>query len=257
MTITAEDGSGLVAVAGPDGETTMIAPVEDLRGVLAAQRSPVLNVSEGQSVIITAELSTTCRLLHALSPDPELEDALELALDDSGDRIHELEAFGSVRINGDEWGWLKDYRGWKPAPKGDGSEVARMSAWMSASMTGAALSAGIRAWPNGTAMVWFDDDDSNPEGDSVQMEYAVEDWDELAVRLGGFFRSWYDEICPYCEEGWEIDGSFDERFGVDALRQIVSLTWRPCEDHIVNTTEDEVEFAGRWWAWDGEGWHPD
>lgn len=69
---------------------------------------------------------------------------------------------------------------------------------------------------------------------------------------------WPDRHCPYCEEGWEIGGSFDERFGIDAITRVVASFWVPCEEHEEQIDDDgwDVEFAGHSWRWTDGGWTP-
>lgn len=176
ITITFAKGSDTLVLERSGDSASTIPIVDDLRSYLETNHLSVLTVANGEGVTVRAELPELRAILAALQPDDESVEEFEAEVDEIGDRIHEFSAMGSVQINGEEWGWLRDDQGWKPTPKGEGREIASMSAWMSASMTGAFLTAGIRAWDNGTAMLWFDDDESNPEGDRIELTYQVENW---------------------------------------------------------------------------------
>jgi hypothetical protein len=120
------------------------------------------------------------------------------------------------------------------------------------------MRSGVHAWDDDrVGLVWFKDDESNPEGDSREIHYAVTDWVDLLDDAASLvLADGIDTPCPFCDTGWEIDGSFDDRFSeTDIARAMVSLL-KPCSEHldVGSEEENEVVFADRLWRWDNEQW---
>lgn len=225
-----------------------------------------IGVTAGQKLSVRLPDDDVTKLVALLTPhDSERERLLE-EWEENGDYVQreEAAAVGQFYVNGEEWGWcvLDESKVLWPIPKGATKERFRISAWMSASMTGAYLKAGVRTYGR-VALVWFEDDESNREGSIAELHYMVEDWDRLLDdAVSALMHDWWDRLCPFCEEedssGWECDVSFTSEFTAEGLGRSLAQIFRPCDDHRdeAGAGRPMQAVTDRDWRWVEDRWLP-
>jgi len=233
--------------------------------VVSAQEmdeSPLV-LARGSALTLLLPRAERAIIMEALEPDDSLADELFGKLEE----LMEDEAFIDLspisarnRIDDQRWGWVPLVDTWGASaetrlfgiyPIGKASELARFSAWMSASMTGAVISSGLRhRGPH--AVVWVDND---PDPDTATAYYEVENFDDLLWEV----LSWEDPLCPVCDEddasGWELDLSVGPTFLDLALGRALTRVWVPCPKH--ESRKVRLEAAGCTWRWARHRWEPD
>ena len=239
-----EDGVLIWSEASVDGLIEAVSLVKD---------DPLLLV-EGSSIVILLPPSDEKRLLEALCPDDRILDALveefgDQSYTDTSDEFRALDK--GILINGVPWGWVPtrspewDYITPRLLPIGKTRTLASAGAWMSASMTGAVLTSGLRQVEN-SAYSWSDLDGER----YWDVIYDVSDWDALlSDAIGSGFEV---TLCPACENddpsGWEVSVDVESCFADGVVGAALCNLWQPCEEHL-GVPCTLIGVAGRDWKW--------
>ena len=255
VVVAVGEGPGELVVTRGDSSATPIAS------------DALIWLSEKDDVTLDSQPDSHDVILSRLRPDEEWKLRLDEAWDEALGEYSEDEVPGlsSLVIDRQTWTWFlaryptNSYEGrdeWMVVPPGESREVARLSAWMTASMTGAVMLSGVRVWDRDVALVYFDDDESNPDGDIRKVMYSCRSWDDLAIDAASLvFRDFGEAPCPYCETGWEIEGSFDAMFSTEGIASALISMMKPCNDHL-DVEDGDVFFAQREWRWTKDRWAP-
>jgi len=241
--IVDDKGHGLIAADSAE---------ELVRTAAELDESPLV-LARGSNLTLLISSADRARILDALRPCDQLAEQLDKMMDDQTDGLIWLSALRTGnKIDGQPWGWLRREDQWGSEycllPAGRGVELARFDAWMSASMTGANISYGLRHWGH-QAVIWVDND---PDPDHLTPYFELESIDGLLEEV--FY--WEDPLCPTCESesasGWEIGFWVSPVFPEKAIGRAMTNVWVPCEQHRGRV---DLEVNADRWRWSRGLWH--
>lgn len=205
---------------------------------------------------ISGTPSERARILDLLQPDDELAEELVGYAEESptyDDMAWEKEPVGpELLIDSVSYAWLQTDEGWKVVPRNLRAslrDVARLSDWMSASMTGMVVDAGCVAG-DGIALSWMWNDVDGLRW--LEVDYEPGSPAQLANQFFSDVFGDYDPLCFVDEaDGWETEISIGKDVPDEVLGHALTLIRRPCKEHDRPDLEWRLGMDGSWWRWTG------
>lgn len=224
----------------------------------------MFELANGDELTVSLDRDLARAVLERVRPSPETQDSLNSKFEDVLDSggFYEAVAVGDLIIDGEPWGWLPDadhHAEWRPIPHSEEGAPFTFSAWMSKSMTGADMEAGIRAWGERAAIVYIVPDLGGASDRVAMLRYLVDDWDVLADETLKGLDRYFNPYCPLDDDGWEVEGHFASCCTTVGVGKALTHIWQPCEKHLTlcRSGDEVLEFGGQRWRWEQPHWIAD
>jgi hypothetical protein len=239
-------------------------------GRLAA--SSPLCLPAGAQIEVELAHGDRAAFLEALAPteDEDAQDVLyERWAEASAYDVDDIDPLDDgITVNGQPWGWFRmsSDDAFELLPIGPQSEVLRLGAWMTASMTGAVITATLVRCDDLAAAAWYEDDIDGVQWFASFYDVTREGLATACSTLLDAFSSYWSPICPvrdcpnvpeWSSPGWVVSLDASEPLDEQILADAVATLCQPCDEHMDlygPDGDDVVSLGGRDWTWKDEGW---